>query len=196
MRKKLLIFSLVLSLLVVLFAPGTAVARSERGMPKYQPQAFHAEAGVWVTDPGTSTQYGLTIMTWGEKAEGVFAVSNGWESMVGATLKVHHNSAIRLDPANGTFAGRAWATITVTFPGDSQRLYGTYSASLSGNFMMHGEQLVILSVIDDGEFRVAGRDGRGLVMASGDWLGNLTFNGATLEGTAIVDGQYYTMGSK
>ena len=45
--------------------------------------------------------------------------------------------------------------------------------------MMYGEQLVILSVIDDGEFRVTGRDGRSLVMASGDWLGNLTFNSAT-----------------
>jgi hypothetical protein len=165
-------------------------------MPKYQQQVFHAEAGVWVTDPGTSTQYGLNIMTWGEKAEGVFAVANGWESMVGAILNVHHNSVIKLDPATGTFAGKAWATITVTFSGDGERLYGTYTATLSGNFMMYGDQLVILSVIDDGEFRVAGRDGRSLVIASGDWLGNLTFNGTTLEGTAVIDGQYYTMGGK
>jgi hypothetical protein len=82
----------------------------------------------------------------------------------------------------------------VTFPGDGERLYGTYTAALSGSFTMYGEQLVILSVIDDGEFRVAGRGGRSLVMASGDWLGNLTFNGITLEGTAVIDGQYYAMG--
>jgi hypothetical protein len=194
MRKRLLLVSLALSLLLVMLVPGTAVARYKAEPLNCPPQSFHAEASVWVTDPGTSTQYGLTIVTRGERAEGVFMVANGWESMVGATLDVRHNSVIRLDPVTGTFAGKAWAIITVNFAGNSGKLYGTYAADLSGHFAIYGEQLVILDVTDDGAFWVAGRDGRSLVTASGDWLGCLEFDGITLVGSAIVDGQYQTMG--
>jgi hypothetical protein len=114
--------------------------------------------------------------------------------MVGATLKVRHSSMITLDPGTGTFTGKAWASITVTFPDDGGRLYGIYTADLSGHFTVYGEQLVILDVTDDGVFRVVGRDGRSLVAASGDWLGYLSFDGTTLVGTAVVDGQYRTLG--
>jgi len=194
MKKRLLLVSLALSLLLVALVPGTAVAKRRDETPRCPPQNFHAEANVWVTDPGTSTQYGWTIVTRGERAEGVFSVADGWESMVGATLNVHHNSVITLDPNTGTFSGRAWAIITVTFPGNGGRLYGSYTADLSGHFAIYGEQLVILDVTDDGVFRVAGRTGRSFVTASGDWLGNLVFNGTTLVGTAAIDGQYRTIG--
>ena len=150
---------------------------------------------MWVTDPGTSTQYGLTIVTRGERAEGLFLIADGWESMVEATLNVRHNSVITLDPATGTFAGRAWAIITVTFSDSGGRLYGTYSADLSGSFTLDPDYgLIIENVTDDGVFRVAGRDGRSLVTASGDWLGKLKFDGTTLVGTAVIDGQYRTIG--
>ena len=194
MKKRLLLASLALSLLLVMLVPGAAVAKPENTASRCLHQDFHAEASVWVTDPGTSTQYGLTIVTRGERAEGVFVVANGWESMVGATLKVRHKSVIRLDPATGTFSGRAWASIRVSFPDGGGRLSGIYTANLSGNFALYGEQLVILDVTDVGRFRVVGRDSGRFVMAGGDWLGELAFNGITLVGTAVVDGQYRMIG--
>ena len=194
MKKRLLLVSLALSLLMTVLVPGVAAARSRDGGLRCTPQSFHAEASVWVTDPGTSTQYGLTIMTHGEKADGIFYAAPGWESLVGATLNVRHNSVITLDPNTGTFTGRAWAAIRVRFPDGGGRLYGRYTADLSGSFGIIGDQLVIWNVIDDGAFWVGGRDGRSWITASGDWLGDLVFNGTTLAGTAVIDGQYRSIG--
>lgn len=112
--------------------PGTAVAKLEADASRCPPQSFHAEAMVSVTNPGTSTQYGLTIVTRGERAKGLFLVADNWGSMVEATLNVCHNSVITLYTTDGTFSGKAWAIITVTFTDNGGRLYGTYTADLSG----------------------------------------------------------------
>jgi hypothetical protein len=194
MKKRLLLISLALSLLLTVLLPGVTTARPGDWGFRCPSQSFHAEASVWVTDPGTSAQYGLTIITRGEKAEGIFYAAPGWESMVGATLNVTHNSVIRLNPGTGMFTGWAWAAIMVAFPDNGGRLYGTYSADLTGHFDIIGDQIIIYDVVDDGVFWVSGRDGHSTVSANGSWLGNLEFNGTTLAGTAVVDGQYRSIG--
>jgi hypothetical protein len=147
----------------------------------------------------------MTIFTRGEKIEGQFVYAEGWDSMLGATLSVNHSSVITLTPVSpeaGTFSGSAWAFITVSLSGDGSRLYGTYWATLTGDYLITADGIIFDNVVDSGRFSVAGREGRSFVTASGDWMATLTFQELpppgsgiyTLAGPAQITGEYRTMG--
>ena len=201
MKKRLLLIGLVLSLLLTMLVPGTAVAHSR--IQRCPPTPFSALAEVAVVDPGTSTSYGpygLTIVTRGEKIQGQFVYADGWDSMLGATLGVRHNSIIRLTPTtpeSGTFAGSAWAIIVVNLSGDGGRLFGTYRATLTGDYQITEGGIIFNNVVDSGQFTVVGRDGGNFVTASGNWMATLLFTEVepgifTLAGGAEVAGEYQT----
>ncbi|HEY31788.1 MAG TPA: hypothetical protein G4O10_01635 [Dehalococcoidia bacterium] len=200
MKKRLLIIGLVLSLFLTMAVPGTAVANTEA--VKCSSTTFTAVAEVAVVDPGTSTQYGLTIVTRGEKIQGQFVYAD-WDSMDGATLGVSHNSIIRLTPPDetgaGTFAGSAWAIIIVNLSDGAGTLFGTYRATLTGVYQMMTDGIIFDNVVDSGQFAVVGRDGSSFVTASGDWMATLykleVAPGVyTLAGEAEIAGEYQTLG--
>ena len=200
MQKRLLLIGLVLSLLLTIFVPGTAAAEPET--QRCTPIQFAGVAMVAVVDQGTSTQYGMTIVTRGEKIQGQFGDVEGWDSMDWATLGVNHNSIIRLTPISetqGTFSGSAWAIIIVYLSGDAGTLYGTYRATLTGDYLMTEEGIIFDNVIDSGQFAVAGRDGGSFVTASGNWEAMLFWTQVgldvyTLAGQAQIDGEYQAIG--
>ena len=207
MKKRLLLISLALVLVLTMLAPTPVLAKGGKWDSKWEktkPIPFVSTAEVMVVDPGKSIQRGLKITTRGERIEGVFTAVEGWPELAGASLKVWHNSVITLSPdseTEGTFSGKARALIVVSL--GNGRLFGRYTANLEGEYHLTEEgELAIDEVLDTGTFRVIGRilkDGRTFVQANGDWNAYLQLTpipidpGYTLAGVAQINGEYVEM---
>ncbi len=211
MKKKLLIVSLVVALVLTCVAPSPVMAasgkwaKSSHGYHWPQPEDFSAAAHLTVVDPGQSVQYGPYIFTRGEKVQGYFTYTD-WDALTNAVIEVTHASIIKLNPdspVHGTYFGYARASIKIALQSGSI-LTGTYQATIQGEYSIidlgAGPQLVINYVNDDGTFNIRGRDGQTYTIGQGDWAALLILTDLgggiyTLVGDAGISGTHtdYTL---
>jgi len=88
-----------MTLAVLMLSLPAAVLAAPPVEKSANPVAFTATvAPLYVTDPGKVRVVHGTVVTVGEKAEGVIASAPGWEDLVGAQVFITHNSITKVDP--------------------------------------------------------------------------------------------------
>jgi len=177
--------------------PAQAFAKAGSDKPQITTGSFCSTNLVYISDPGKTTQKGMRLITRGEIMKSAAPVSCDWAALNGATIIVQHSSEINLTPTSpmtGTFSGTAINIIKV-YPAAGGQLTGVSPTTLRGNYILDPTYgMIVEDVTDTGNYYVAGQvpgpDGHCFVQSSGTLNALLNWNGTTLFGSAVFNGDY------
>jgi hypothetical protein len=174
MKKRILLISLVLVLLLTILMPGAALAKVEKHKPSMPAVASFTGYGmIYVTSMPAPIINGAIWRYQGEIAEGFLAQCD-WDLLAGAALWTSHDSIVRVDK-NGNANGVMRGTFRLAQPDGI--LEGTFSGIIRGN-------LYTYVIMDEGVWMGTGGNGvfQG-VKAWGKWSADLSLG--CIPGTAI-----------
>ena len=183
MKKRLLLVSLALVLLLTTLSPVTAMADNSR---RVSTADFTGSGQLFVTYMPDPTVKGPIWRYRGEVAVG-FLDQSDWDLLAGASFYTVHNSLANVDKG-GNAKGVMQGTFIITGPGGTGTLEGTFFGRIRGN-------LNDMVIMDEGTW--IGTRGTGAfenVKAWGKWSADLnpgTINEQlTLVGPLIWQGRY------
>jgi hypothetical protein len=183
MKKRLLLTSLTLALLLMTLSPVSALAASR---PRVSTGDFTGSGQLFVTYMPDPTVKGPIWRYHGEVALGYLDQCD-WGLLAGASFYTVHNSLVNVD-REGNARGVMQGSFIITGPDGQSTLTGTFFGRIRGNL----NKLVIM---DQGTW--IGTEGTGVfedVKAWGKWSASLnagTINGQlTLLGPLIWQGRY------
>ena len=200
MKKKLLVFMLLLVTVIVLAVPTPALAWGGRTTTQ---TAFVAVAKAYVSNPGTITDFHqVSRSVWvqstdGEEVQGQIITSPRWPAVNGAGFQIAHHSTTYLNFATMKITGTAEGTITVAKPDGTVYLTGSYKAFIRGSFSVdaNGVPNIYDRIYDAATWTLSGTAGGASVSASGIAFANLSWTEVlpgnyTLAGPMILTGTY------
>jgi hypothetical protein len=179
MKKRLLLISLALVLVLAALAPTTALAYQGK---RVQTENFSGSGLIYVTYMPDPIIKGKVWRYQGEIVEG-YLDQCGWDLLAGTVFWSEHDSVVRVGD-DGSARGLMKGTFTLTRPDNSGTLKGTFTGRISGN-------LFTGDISDTGTWRST--EGTGVfegVRALGKWSADLTYNGVTLIGPVNWEGKY------
>lgn len=193
MKKRVLIISLCLALLLMALAPATALAKDYRSYRSAGSTSFAGSGLIYVTYMPDPIIAGNIWYYQGEIVQGYLDICD-WDLLAGTAFWSSHHSVVRVGD-DGSACGMMYGTFTLTRPDGSGILVGTFTGRISGN-LLNG------NISDTGTWRSTMGTGvlKG-VKAWGTWSGELHYDAIpgtdtyTLIGPLEWDGQY-TGGSK
>lgn len=131
MKKRILVFSLALVLLLTLAFPATALAKVD----KYKPvnTSFAGSGLIYIKYMPEPAVHGKIWRYYGEIVEG-FILESNWEALAGTAFWSDHDSVVRVGD-DGSVRGMMWGSFTMTRPDGSGVLRGAFEGKISGNLL-------------------------------------------------------------
>lgn len=187
MKKRVLIISLCLALLLTALAPATALAKDYRCYRPAGPTSFTGSGLIYVTDMPAPIQYGPYLMYQGEIVEGYLDQCD-WDLLAGTAFWSSHDSVVRVD-GSGNVRGMMAGTFKIMRPDGT--LEGIFYGRITGtNFFDPA-----VAIVDQGTWVATRCTGAFMgVKAWGTWSAALNLGDVggqiTLVGPLSWGGQY------
>jgi hypothetical protein len=173
MKKKLLVFLLLMVTVIVLAVPTPALAWGGRSTQT----AFTANAQLFGINPGTvtprylGTSY-ILLNTVGEQIYGTIGSSNGWPAIQGLNILFQHQSNTFVNLNTMKITGTATGTITVLDSANNPVMQGSYSAFIRGDVGLDPVYgLIYTKIYDTATFTLNGAPGTAFAGISANGLG-------------------------
>jgi hypothetical protein len=131
MKKRILVFSLALVLLLTLVFPATALAKTDWSRPVNT--SFTGSSLIYVKYMPEPMVRGNIWRYYGELVDG-FPLDSSWEALAGAVFSSSHDSIVKVGN-DGSVRGVMWGTFTMTRPDGSGVLWGSFEGKINGNLI-------------------------------------------------------------
>ncbi|MDD4859424.1 MAG: hypothetical protein PHR56_04390 [Dehalococcoidales bacterium] len=181
MKKRLLLLSVILVMLLSTLTPYAALADNGKSS---RPQEFTGTGLLYVTYMPAPIIKGPIWRFQGEIVEG-FLDQCDWGMLQQTFFYSEHDSVVNVKP-DGTTHGVMTGTFSMSRPDGSGSIEGTFTGRIRGNMYTY-------IIMDEGSW--ISTSGTGVfenVSAWGKWSADLSFNGMTLAGPLTWEGRYQT----
>jgi hypothetical protein len=129
MKKRILVFSLALVLLLTLAFPATALAKVDKSKPVNT--SFTGSGFIYIKYMPEPAIRGNVWRYYGEIVEGQMLQSS-WDALSGAYFWSDHDSVVKVGK-DGSARGTMWGSFSMTRPDGSGVLRGAFEGKISGN---------------------------------------------------------------